>query len=211
MNELSTVSAKWKKLGEQLGVEHHRLEDIRIQYSDPADGMRELIKQWLKQGYHLYSAKGLTTWNHIVHALKSPNVGESQLGDNLKQKYLPGELFDIFTIACFGSDSGDLSDGIVLPNCWSYYSDIMLMRLLGRQIAMAHPLLGRAVVIWGNVRITGKKLLTPTDASSNWIPIIHTIPRLYNTVFSSERSQQESITSYHFHYRATIVVLLSKL
>ena len=98
MNELSTASAKWEKLGEQLGVTHYRLAAIRTQYSEPADGMRELIKQWLKQDYR-YGAKGLTTWNHIVLALKSPNVGESQLGDHLKQKYLPGELLDTFTTA----------------------------------------------------------------------------------------------------------------
>ena len=99
MNELSTVSAKWEKLGEQLGVEHRYLAAIRTQYSEPADGMRELIKQWLKQDYHKYNLKGLTSWNHIVLALKSPNVGESQLGDHLKQKYLPGELLDTFTTA----------------------------------------------------------------------------------------------------------------
>ena len=100
MNELSTVSAKWEKLGEQFGVKHY-LEGIRTRYSEPADCMRECIKQLLKQDYRLH--KSLITWNHIVLALKSPNVGESQLGDHLKQKYLPGELFDTFTIACFGS------------------------------------------------------------------------------------------------------------
>ena len=94
MNELSTVSAKWEKLGEQLGMKHRHLEAIRTQYTEPADGMRELIKQWLEQDYHL---SGFTTWNHIVFALKSPNVGESQLGDHLKQKYIPGELFYTFT------------------------------------------------------------------------------------------------------------------
>ena len=111
MNELSTVSAKSEKLGEQLGVPDYRMEDIRTQYSDPADGMRELIKQWLKQDYQIY-AKGLTTWNHIVLALKSPNVGESQLGDHLKQKYLPGELFYTFTI------HSPLKDRIALLNRW---------------------------------------------------------------------------------------------
>ena len=98
MNELSTVSAKWEKLGEQLGMEDDDLEEIRTQYSEPADGMRELVKQWLEQDYRFGGLKSFTTWNHIVFALKSPNVGESQLGDNLKQKYLPGESFDTFTI-----------------------------------------------------------------------------------------------------------------
>ena len=92
------MSAKWEKLGKQLGMDDDDLAAIRTQYSEPADGMRELIKRWLKQDYRSI-LKGFTTWNHIVLALKSPNVGESQLGDHLKQKYLPGELLDTFTIA----------------------------------------------------------------------------------------------------------------
>ena len=111
MNELSTVSAKWEKLGEQLGVPHYHLEDIRTQYSEPADSMRELVKQWLKQDYR-EGLEGFTTWNHIVLALKNPNVGESQLGDDLKQKYLPGELFYTFTI------HSPLNDRIALLNRW---------------------------------------------------------------------------------------------
>ena len=111
MNELSTVSAKWEKLREQLGVRDDHLAAIRTQYSEPADGMRELIKQWLKQDYQMFG-KGFTTWNHIVFALKSPNVGESQLGDHLKQKYLPGELLDTFTI------HSTLNHRIALLNHW---------------------------------------------------------------------------------------------
>ena len=48
---------------------------------------------------------------HIILPLLSPNVRESQLGDNLKEQYLTGKLLDTSTIACFGStqseDSGD--------------------------------------------------------------------------------------------------------
>ena len=43
------------------------------------------------------------TWSHVVAAQKSLKLGERQLGEHLKQKYLPGEIFDTFTIACFGS------------------------------------------------------------------------------------------------------------
>jgi len=87
------------------------MDNIHTRYPNPADGMKELIKQWLQQYYHGFSLrglkpsweKGLRTWSHVVLALKSPEVGESQLGEHLKQKYLPGELFDTFTVACFGS------------------------------------------------------------------------------------------------------------
>ena len=103
------MNAKWEKLGEQLGMDYGDLAAIRTQYSEPADGMRELIKQWLKEDYHR-RFKSLYTWNHIVLALKSPNVGESQLGDHLKQKYLPGKLFYTFTI------HSPLNDRIALLN-----------------------------------------------------------------------------------------------
>jgi len=104
VNELATMSGKWESLGKQFGIPSHYLDDIRTRYPNPADGMKELIKLWLQQDYHKYSwERGLTTWSHVVLALKSPEVGESQLGEHLKQKYLPGELVDTFTFACFGS------------------------------------------------------------------------------------------------------------
>ena len=97
------MSGKWESLGKQFGIPSDYLDDIRTRYSNPADGMKQLIKVWLQQHYRGLSLRGLTTWNHVVLALKSPEVGESQLGEHLKQKYLPGELFDTFTFACFGS------------------------------------------------------------------------------------------------------------
>ena len=116
VNELATMSGKWERLGEQFGIPSYHLHGIRTRYSNLDDGM-ELIKLWLQQDYHEYSNwRGLLTWSHVVLALKSPEVGESQLGEHLKQKYLPGELFDTLTIACFGSTIfiGDPSDGIVV-------------------------------------------------------------------------------------------------
>ena len=96
VNELATMSGKWESLGKQFGIPRRILDRIRTQYPNPADGMKELIKVWLQQDYHQFSdEKGLLTWSHVILALKSLEVGESQLGEHLKQKYLPGELFDI--------------------------------------------------------------------------------------------------------------------
>ena len=94
------MSGKWESLGKEFGMPRHVLNRIRTQYSNPDDGMKELIKAWLQQRYGLQQ---LTTWSNVVVALKSPEVGESHLGEHLKQKFLPGELFDTFFIACFGS------------------------------------------------------------------------------------------------------------
>lgn len=95
VNELTTVIAKWETFGKQLGAYDDTLEDIRNQHSDPADCMKGLIEEWINLGR-------IRTWSHIVLVLKNPNVGESQLGECLKEKYLQGELSHIFTTACFG-------------------------------------------------------------------------------------------------------------
>jgi len=63
----------------------YHLNDIRTRYSNPGDCLKALIGKWLQK-------QQLHTWSHLVHALKSPKVGESDLGDRLKEKYLPGEL-----------------------------------------------------------------------------------------------------------------------
>ena len=94
VNELATVSGKWESLEKQLEMDRRFPHYTRPSYPDPADCLRGLISQWLQYDH-------LNTWSHLVHALKSPDIGEAQLGDHLKQKYIPGELSDIFTIASF--------------------------------------------------------------------------------------------------------------
>lgn len=88
MKELSTVSAKWENLGQELGMKLS-LNSIRTTYSNSTDCLRELIKNWMQLSTNLQGR--LLTWSHVVSALKSPIVGESQLGDSLKEEYFPGE------------------------------------------------------------------------------------------------------------------------
>ena len=78
------MSGKWESLGEQLGMTDEELDGIRTEYSNPDDRLKALIRQWLQEAH-------LNTWSHLVHALKNPTIGESDLGDRLKEKYLPGE------------------------------------------------------------------------------------------------------------------------
>ena len=78
MEELSGVEEKWRLIGEGL---NWGVDDIT--YPDPTDCLREVVKRELQ---HF----GTTTWGDIVHAVK--NAEEPQLADNLKAKYLPGEL-----------------------------------------------------------------------------------------------------------------------
>jgi len=91
VNELKSVSGKWESLEKQLGMDKLGYY-TRPSYPNPADCLRGLISQWLQHDH-------LDTWSHLVHALNSPAIGEPQLGDHLKQKYITGELSDIFTIA----------------------------------------------------------------------------------------------------------------
>ena len=76
MEELRGVEEKWRVIGRELG---ERVDDIM--YPDPTDCLREVVRRRLQ-----YSP----TWGDIIVALRKAN--EPQLADNLKAKYIPGEL-----------------------------------------------------------------------------------------------------------------------
>lgn len=78
MEELRGVEEMWRVIGR--GLPGGRVDDIM--YPDPNDCLREVFKRWL-----WYSD---TNWGHITVALRKAN--EPQLADNLKAKYIPGEL-----------------------------------------------------------------------------------------------------------------------
>ena len=89
VEEMSSVSTKWESIGRELfdSYDHQYLTDIHTSYSTSHDCMREMIRKWLEK-YAKYV--GGTAWRDIIFALRS--TGESQLADNLKTKYIPGEL-----------------------------------------------------------------------------------------------------------------------
>ena len=82
VEELRIVEEKWRLIGRELdklgmmGVDN-------ITYPDSTDCLREVIRRRLQQYI-------TTTWRHIIVALRK--AGEPQLADNLKAKYIPGEL-----------------------------------------------------------------------------------------------------------------------
>ena len=80
MEELRGVEEKWRLIGIAF-PSPVRVDNIM--YLDPTDCLREVVRRRLQSGY-------VTTWGHIIDALKS--AGEHQLADNLKAKYIPGEL-----------------------------------------------------------------------------------------------------------------------
>ena len=77
--ELRGVEEKWRLIGRKLGV---RGVD-NITYLDPTDCLRKVVRRELKSVF-------TTTWVKIIVAVRK--AGESHLADNLKVKYIPGEL-----------------------------------------------------------------------------------------------------------------------
>ena len=60
------------------------VNDIRREYSDPDVCLKVMLEKQRK--------RIPTTWRNIVDALRSPDVGESQLADQLEAKYCPSEF-----------------------------------------------------------------------------------------------------------------------
>ena len=85
--ELTAVSEKWLDIGQELGVEQSSLEDSLTYCSDPGDCLREVLSMWLRNC--------ATTWGDIIAALRSPCIGDFQLGDNLEAKYYPCESLQL--------------------------------------------------------------------------------------------------------------------
>lgn len=79
MEELRGIEEQWRLLGGKLGV---AVDDIN--YPDSTDCLREVVKRELR------SIFTTTTWGRIIIALKK--AGQPLVADNLKAKYLPGEL-----------------------------------------------------------------------------------------------------------------------
>ena len=78
VEELRGVEEKWRLIGRALGV---LVDDIR--YPDSTDCLRVVVRRRLQ----LYTTN---TWRRIIIALRK--VGEAQVADSLKAKYIPGEL-----------------------------------------------------------------------------------------------------------------------
>ena len=73
------ASNKWKKLGQQLDIEHHKLKTISRENDDNLDCFAEVFELWKREGSPPY------TWATIIDALRADIVGEVQLAYELEQ------------------------------------------------------------------------------------------------------------------------------
>ena len=85
MEELRGVEEKWESIGREVFTTalSDYPTDIRTSHSTSHDSMREVLRKRLQDLVY-------TTWGDIIVAVRS--AGEPHLADNLKAKYIPGEL-----------------------------------------------------------------------------------------------------------------------
>ena len=86
--ELRPAQHKWESIGRELhpySFTPYSADGIRHRYSDDGDRLRKMLRERLQHSTP-------TTWRNIVDALRSPDVRESQLADELEAKYCPSEF-----------------------------------------------------------------------------------------------------------------------
>ena len=92
VEELRGVEEKWDSIGRQLEMSQEYLTEIHTTFSSSDNCLRETISRWLQGDFEPRNiiSFNIPTWGDIIVALRKAN--ELQLADNLKAKYIPGEL-----------------------------------------------------------------------------------------------------------------------
>ena len=88
--ELRVVQKKWRRIGEELGVNKYSLDVIRANYSEPEIRLREVLNERVRSQ--------ATTWGDIIAVLRTPRVGQSQLADQMEEKYCPSEFANLQSV-----------------------------------------------------------------------------------------------------------------
>ncbi len=83
MDELHEVRAKWENIGLGLGVTQGTLEAIKLQYRDPLDCLREVLKEWLK------CVDPAPCWGSLIKILRRPAIGAIRIARGLEGKFDP--------------------------------------------------------------------------------------------------------------------------
>jgi len=80
------MASHWKKLGQELGIDHNQLNIIYHQYGGGGD-TQEKFDQVLDKWWQQTLSKD-RTWERVVDALESPAVRHGALANDIKIKYM---------------------------------------------------------------------------------------------------------------------------
>ena len=81
LDETYEARAKWHNLGVALKMSKQELESIESRCSSTEDGLREMLRTWLRR------VEPQPTWAALVKALASKLVEEGPLAKGLEEKY----------------------------------------------------------------------------------------------------------------------------
>ena len=84
INSLADVKHRWYRIGVQLGLPISALDRIQFQHKsddDTSEAFIEMLKKWFKMDT-------AHTWTAIVKALKSADLQEDTLADDILKKYI---------------------------------------------------------------------------------------------------------------------------
>lgn len=89
MNKIATVITKWEEVGYALGIERgsmeHIKEETRTHSNIILSSFRVVFNYWLTH-------EKQCTWNAVLNALKSKQVGEEKLAVKIRRELLEQAL-----------------------------------------------------------------------------------------------------------------------
>ena len=87
MNKIATAITKWQEVGYALGIEtgsmEHIKEETRTHSNIILSSFRAVFNYWLR-----HAGQKQCTWNTVLNALKTKQVGEEKLADKIRGELL---------------------------------------------------------------------------------------------------------------------------
>ena len=81
LETLSFSTAKWRDLGEKLGIRENKLEEIEYEKRRVRDMLREMLATWLRMNYD-YKKYGQPCWLVLANAMESIS---SDVAENIRK------------------------------------------------------------------------------------------------------------------------------
>ena len=75
-SELLPVAARWKNIGQVLGISDSKLQTIETNKSPVEDYLTEILRVWLNKAYNV-EKYGEPSWQILIKAVKNPSGGDN--------------------------------------------------------------------------------------------------------------------------------------